>query len=220
MGYSSPEADHEIVGVVDDFAFGSMRVDPRRVMLTVMPRDAMHSTLNVVVRTRDPHRVAEALRQLVTRLVPNAPRIEIVSGRDLVAADLGRERLGAWFFSGFGLVAILLSVGGIFGLIAYLAESRHREFGVRLALGATSVDLLRIALRAGLVPSAVGAGLGLIGAAWLSKAAETFLIGLSRFDPFSYVAAYLSVIAVAASTEIAAAWRVRRVSPSEVLRAQ
>lgn len=56
--------------------------------------------------------------------MPEAPRVTITTGRDLMARDLGRQRLGAWFFSGFGLVAVVLGVGGVFGLIAYLAESR------------------------------------------------------------------------------------------------
>jgi hypothetical protein len=219
VGFSSPDTEHVVVGVVRDFAYGSMRFDPRLVMLTP-PYLGTPNTLSLVIQTRDPGALAETVRRTVADLVPDAPRLSVVTGRELVAADLGRERLGAWFFSGFGLVAVVLGIGGVFGLISYLAESRRREFGVRIALGATATDVVRFALLAGLVPSAIGAGVGLFGAAWLADAAAAFLIGVSRFDVLSYGAAFALMVTVAAGAGLAAAWRVRRISPMDALRSE
>jgi putative ABC transport system permease protein len=110
-----------------------------------------------VVRTSRPEVLVEPIRRIVRDTVPEAPRVMVSTGREIIAADLGRQRLGAWFFSGFGLVALVLRAGGVFGLVAYLAESRRREFGVRLALGARPLHLVWRGVAAGLAPVSLGA---------------------------------------------------------------
>jgi ABC-type antimicrobial peptide transport system permease subunit len=153
-------------------------------------------------------------------VVPGDARISIVSGRDVIAADLGRERLGAYFFTGFGLVALSLAVAGVFGLIAYLAQSRRQEFGIRSALGATPAALVQFALFAGLGPALVGATLGLAGAAWLGQIARSFLVGVGSTDLVSYAGVFTLVMAIATVAGGAAAWRLRRLSLIEALRAE
>jgi hypothetical protein len=219
FGYSASAVEHEVVGVVEDFAFGSVRFDPPAALLRASAEPAGNS-LALALRTRDPGVLKDPVRRLIEDVVPNAPRLTMMTGREIVAADLGRERLGAWFFSGFGLVALALGVGGVFGLIAYLAESRRRELGVRIALGATPADLLRLAVGSGLAPAALGAAAGLAGAAIVTKAAESFLIGIGRLDPISYAVAAALMLGSAGAAGLAAAWRVRRISPVEALRAE
>ena len=117
-------------------------------MVTAQPiLDGMTSFF--IVRTEQPAMVAGAIRRTIKAAVLN-----VATGREIVARDIGRQRLGAWFFSGFGLAALLLGIGGAFGLVAYLAESQRREFGVRLALGANMGHLVRRGLAAALVPVA------------------------------------------------------------------
>jgi ABC-type antimicrobial peptide transport system permease subunit len=196
-----------------------MRFDPRNVILTV-PDDTLDTSgsLKLVVRAADPDSLIGPLWRTVMQVAPHARRLSIMTGSDLIAADMGRERLGAWFFSGFGLVAVILAVGGVFGMVAYLAESRRREFGIRAALGATTSRLARMAIAAGLIPVAVGTCLGLIAAVWLVKAAESFLMGVSWFSPMNYLTAGLMMLVSAALAGIAAAWRIRMIAPSEALR--
>src|SRR5262249_41849495 len=132
-------ADYEVAGVLDDFAFGSLRFDPRYVVFTPAYRESLAAggTLRLAVRTSDPASLVEPLRRTISAIAPHATSLSIKTSRELIAADLGRERLGAWFFSGFGLVTTCLGVGSVFGIVGYLAESRRREFGIRAALGAT-----------------------------------------------------------------------------------
>jgi len=130
--------------------------------------------------------MAGVVRELVSEVLPGATRVEIATGRDLVMRDLGRQRLGALFFSAFGLVALALGAGGVFGLVAYLAESRRREFGVRLALGATPGDLIRSGVAAGLVPVLLGVGTGLLAAAIVARVFVSLLPGLRPLDPLTY----------------------------------
>jgi len=158
-------APSEVIGVVHDFAFGSMRFDPHYVVLSggLASDSAVGMSLSLVIRTRDPEAFAEPLRRQLADLVPNAPYINVRTGRDLVAADLGRERLGAVLFSGFGCVTLALGAAGVFGIVAYLADSR-REFGIRAALGATTPRLARMAIAAGMIPVSAGTCAGILGA--------------------------------------------------------
>lgn len=132
--------------------------------------------------------------------------------------DIGRQRLGAWFFSGFGLTALLLGVTGVFGLVAYLAESRQREFGVRVALGATPRDVVWRGVTAALVPVSLGVAAGLAFAALVSRLFTSLLIGLATLDVFTYIAVATIMLGCAACAALGAAWRLRRVAPADALR--
>jgi putative ABC transport system permease protein len=127
--------------------------------------------------------------------------------------------LGAWFFSGFGLVALLLGVGGAFGLVAYLAESREREFGVRLALGADMRHLVRTGLAAALAPVSAGVSVGLVLAGGVSRLFTSLLAGVNALDPATYLLVAATMLGCATLAALAAAWRLRRTSPSDALRA-
>jgi ABC-type antimicrobial peptide transport system permease subunit len=221
IGLPSLSTELEVVGVVKDFAYGSMRFDPHYVVLSAWPSDESNSaTLPLIIRTADPAAFIEPLRRKLAELVPNAPHIRVKTGRDLLAADLGRERFGAFFFSGFGLVTLVLGASSVFGMIAYLAESRRREFGIRAALGATTSRLARTAIAAGMIPVAAGSAAGLTGALVLGKAAESFLLGVTWFDPVTYVAACAAIAGCAGCAGLVAAWRIKRIAPSEALRAE
>jgi hypothetical protein len=210
---------YEVEGVVADFAYGSMSLATSHVILHATSlKVRVGNDLALAIRTQHPDQLVPVLRRQLTTLLPDAARLDVLTGRDVVARDLGRDRLGAWFFSGFGLVALVLGVGGVFGLVAYLAESRQREMGVRLALGATPRDLVRLAVPAGLWPVAVGALIGLTGSMWLARFVESLLLGIGRLDPLTYVGAGLLMMAVALAAGFVAARRLRRISPLEALR--
>jgi ABC-type antimicrobial peptide transport system permease subunit len=167
-----------------------------------------------VIRTDHPEDVAGLLRRTIKGQV-----VRVATGREVVARDIGRQRLGAWFFSGFGIAALLLGVGGAFGLVAYLSESRRREFGVRLALGATMSDLVRHGLYAALVPVSAGVAVGLALGALVSRLFSALLVGVSAIDAPTYAAVAAAVLSCAAMAALAAAWRLRRTTPSDALRA-
>jgi ABC-type antimicrobial peptide transport system permease subunit len=219
-GYGQSGNAYQVVGVVSDFAVGSLRLGARKAILQAADLERYAgNTTSVAIRTSDPEALAGEIRRLLAA-DPQAFHTSVSTGRELVEADLGRERLGAWFFSGFGLVGLALGVGGIFGFVAYLAESRRREFGVRIALGATSNDLVRLAMTSGLVPVGIGAVLGAVGAIWIGKAAGSLLVGVSPFDPATFAGAPLLMLIVAAAAGATAAWRIHRLSPLDALRAE
>ena len=164
-----------MVGIVGDVACGSLR-SPRCARMFVAASNTLTAQtvpqigVDVAMRTRgDAADTAPAVRQVAARLFPNAVRLEVRTGHDLVSSDLGEARMGAWFFSGFGLIGLVLGLGGLFGLVVYFAESRRREFGIRLALGATPNDVTRRIVGAGLWPVLAGVPAGLIVAATFAR---------------------------------------------------
>ena len=202
-----------VVGIIPDLPFGSLSDPGDGVVVTAQPnRNGIVSFF--VVRTDQPAAVAGSIARSIKAQVVTAS-----TGREVAARDIGRQRLGAWFFSGFGLAALLLGAGGVFGLVAYLAESQQREFGVRLALGANMTHLVRQALAAALVPVLAGLCCGLFLAAIVSRLFTSLLAGISALDGVTYAGVALTTIACAVIAALAASWRLRRTSPADALRA-
>jgi ABC-type antimicrobial peptide transport system permease subunit len=177
----------------------------------------VHLTLSAGVA---PETLVSTVKRAVHNEFPDSPVVDVATGRDLIARDIGRERLGAWFFSSFGLVALVLSVAGVFGLVAYLTESRRREVGIRTALGARPDQIVWLFMSSGLGPVLAGTITGLAVAALISRAVNALLLGVSHFDPETYASMALVTVGTTAVAALAAAWRVRSFSPSEALRAE
>jgi len=208
---------HVVVGIARDFVVGSLTRPAAGVVVTAAP-PTFGIEHHFAVRTAHPDRLVEPMRRAVKAIEPDTPRVKVTTGRDIIARDIGRQRLGAWFFSWFGLTALILGVGGVFGLTAYLAESRYREFGVRLALGATPHDLVRHGLSAALVPTSLGVGAGLVAAAVVARLFTSLLTGLSALDPTTYGAVAGLMLSCAVLAGLGGAWRLRRMAPVDALR--
>jgi hypothetical protein len=203
-----------VVGIAPDLAFGSLAQSGSGVLVTAEPNRPSLVDSNLVIRTDHPEIFAGMVRRTITGEV-----VRVATGKEVVARDIGRQRLGAWFFSGFGLAALLLGVGGAFGLVAYLAESRRREFGIRLALGADMSHPVRRGLAAALAPVSAGVAAGLILAGIVSQVFEAFLVGISAWDAVTYLLVAVTMLGCATIAALAASWRLRRTNPSEALRA-
>jgi len=204
--------NYVVVGIAENFAFGTLTRPVSGVIVTARGDFDFRAT-SIVLRTAAPGQIVNALpSELPDRVV------RVATGRDIVGADIAQQRLGAWAFSGFGLVSLLLGVGGVFGLVGYLAQTRRREFGVRLALGATVLDVIRTAMTAALGPVLVGVLVGLLFGAIASRVFAAFLVGIGRQDTATYVSVGLTMLASAMVAALAAAWRLRQLTPSDALR--
>jgi hypothetical protein len=205
-------ADYAVVGIADDFAFGTLSRPVAGVVVTARG-DWDFRVSNLVLQTDDPGRVVAALpNHLAGRVV------RVATGREIVGRDITQQRLAAWAFSGFGLVALLLGIGGVFGLVAYLAQARRHEFGLRMALGATLSGVVRTAMAAALGPVAIGVAMGLLLGAIVSRVFTALLVGIDGLDPGTYAGVGLVMLAPAGLAALAAAWRLRRLTPAEALR--
>jgi putative ABC transport system permease protein len=202
-----------VVGIARDFAFGSLTDPGEGAVITAQP-NLNGVTSSFIVRTEQPVPVAAAISRTIEAQV-----VTVATGRETVARDIGRQRLGAWFFAGFGLAALVLGVGGAFGLVAYLAESQRKEFGVRVALGASMGHIVRRSLAAALLPVAAGVACGLFAAALVSRLFTSLLTGISPLDGPTYVAVAVTTLGCTAIAALAASWRLRRTNPADALRA-
>jgi putative ABC transport system permease protein len=211
-------ARHIVVGIARDFVFGSLARSAAGVIVTVNQTAMGGIEPKFVLKATNPQALVEPVRAAVQQAVPGASWVKVATGREVVAADMGQQRLGAVFFSGFGLVALLLGIGGVFGLVAYQTETRQREFGIRLALGATPRALLLRSLAAGLVPVSIGTAIGLVVAGWVARLFGSMLIGLSPVDPLTYATVGLTTLVAAALASLVAAWRLRHIVPMKSLR--
>jgi len=213
--------DYRIAGIVPDLVCSSLRFGPCPQLFTAAPPglNTRGVSIGLAIRSRgDAAAVVEPIRHVAAGIFPKAPRLDVRTGYELVALDVGRQRLGAWFFSGFGMVVLALGLGGVFGLVAYAAHAREREMGVRLAVGATSGDLVRRLVASALGPVLTGACVGLVLAALVARSARALLLGISSADPVSYFAGAVILIAGAIAAALVAAWRVRRLTPMAALR--
>ena len=206
-------ATREIVGVVRDVRhFGLDRESEPQMFVphAQMPWPSMA----IVIRTPlDAARISGAVRQAVwsgddTIPVPPLRRMD-----DAVAGAVGQPRFRAWLLGVFAATAILLAMTGLYGTMAYAAQQRSREIGLRIALGATPRQATAPLLRQGLTLTAIGTLVGLAGSAGLARALNALLFGVGAHDPATFIAAPLMLAAVAALACYLPARQARRIDP-------
>src|SRR5262249_12738063 len=158
----------------------------------------------------DPLTVAAAVRRETGALDRQMPKFEVETLAAQIAASLGQERLLATLSSGIGLLALLLSCLGLYGVLSYTVAQRTREIGIRMALGAERRDVLRLVLRAALRLALLGAALGIPAALAAARLLASQLFGVSAADPFAIGMATLLLLAVAAAASCLPARRAAR----------
>jgi hypothetical protein len=215
-------APKTIVGVVD-MGFGSLALGRPAVVFDGALENQLNgyaqtARLDLVVNASNAVSLKERAARLAHDVFPDAPSITVTTGTEEVDADLGRQRLARWFFDRFAIIALTLSVAGIFGLVSYLTHSRRREFGVMTALGATHAHIMRRAAGAGLAPAVAGAAIGATAAWLLRQTLASFLLGVTDIDAALWIGLGLVVLSGAALGAAGAAFSLRTLSPLDALR--
>jgi predicted permease len=206
----------EVVGIAPVIAPTSMKERPYAVWL---PIEKDVPELTAVVRTlRPPQMVLPAIRQAIREMDRNLPLVDVVTMEEQIAKGLQRERMFATLCTGFGILALVLSVVGLYGVIAYGTSRRRGEIGVRLALGAMPGDVVSMVLGEGLVLAAVGMLAG-IPVVWLgAKYVEKELSGIKPLEPLSVALALGMLLAAACMAVAIPALRAAALKPAETLR--
>jgi len=224
LGASEPDpaSQIEIIGVVKDVKYASLRNEGRAMFyLPYYQATTGRGQMTLVVRTAgDLTPVAAAVRREARTMDPAMPMFEVETLATQVAASLQRERLLATLSSGFGLLALLLSCLGLYGILSYTVARRTSEIGVRMALGADRRDVLWLVLRDALRLVLVGAALGVPAALAAARLVASQLFGISAADPGAVVAATLALLVVAAVSGYLPARRATRVDPLVALRCE
>jgi putative ABC transport system permease protein len=139
---------------------------------------------------------------------------------ELLARRVAQRRLNMLLLGLFGILGLVISAVGIYGVMAYVVSQRTREIGVRMALGATRASIIRMVLGSAVVMVALGLALGAVGAWYLSAAAKTFLFRLDANDPRAFLVAIVSLSLAALVASVIPARRAASVDPMEALRAE
>ena len=180
------------------------------------------ASLSFVVRTRlaDSAALIPEIRRTIANLNPDVPLYRIETLQELRAASHAPARMATILLTSFGAIALLLAAMGVFGVVSYTAGQRIREFGVRIALGATTSDLLKLTVSRGALLVAVGAVLGLVGAFALTRLLGNVLPDVSPNDPLTFAATTTILITVGLLASYFPARRASRVDPTIALRAE
>jgi predicted permease len=218
------EVTVQIAGVIADTRHFGPAQDPVPTVYVPVSFDVWQSIFLVVRATEEPAVVAERLRRALLALDPLLPiagpgfsaRVRPMAAYE--AQAVRDRRLNAAVLTSFAAVAFVLATVGVFGVLAHLAVQRRREFGVRMSLGASPSDLVRLVVSGGVRLVALGAALGLLGAVFATRLLRGLLFGVEPGDPrsFAFAAGLFLVAGVVASA--IPALRAARVHPATVLR--
>jgi putative ABC transport system permease protein len=168
--------------------------------------------------TTDPEGIIANARGIVRGLDDQAALFNIAPMNELVASTISRPRLYAVLLGVFAVVGLALALIGIYAVMAYSVTQRTREIGIRMSLGAKRSDVLGLVLRQSLALTVVGIGLGLAGAAAVSRYLEGMLFGLTPLDRSTFLAASVMFVSIAALASYMPARRAANVDPLIALR--
>ncbi|HLL75119.1 MAG TPA: ABC transporter permease [Pyrinomonadaceae bacterium] len=210
----------EVVGVVGDTR--SAPGEPAGPQMYVpYAQDPNWGSLSLVVRSSaDPASLVAAARNEIHALDKAIPVYNVRPMRDVVAAALAERRASTLLVGAFALLALLLSLVGIYGVTAYYVTQRRHEIGVRMALGAQARHVLGLVMAQSLRLTVAGLALGLFGAAALTRVLESLLYGVRPTDPATFAAAAALLGAVALLACLLPARRATKVDPLIALRAE
>lgn len=214
----------EIVGVVSDLRRGG-KVDELKPQLYLpAAQTGLYPTMrlsDLAVRTSgDPRTLARAVQAQVWALDPEQPINRVLTLAEAVDADLATRRFATALLAGFAGLALVLSLIGVYGVVAHAVSRRTAEIGLRMAVGARPGEILAMVLREASRRIGLGLVLGLLAAVALSRVLEGLLFAIAPLDPLTFATVPLCLGAIAAAATLAPALRASRVDPLTALRSE
>ena len=207
-----------VVGVVGDVRHSSLEAAPPPELYLNMLHNPANAPFIAVRTSGDPLALVEPLRAVARALDPRLVLYDVRTMSDLRAASLAERRFVLTLVSGFGLLAVLLAVVGVYGVLALVVAERTSEMGLRMALGAAPAAVVRLVLGQALRLSAAGIAIGLSVAAGAAALTRGVLVGVTAYDPVTYVTVPLVLVAGAAIAALVPAVRAMRADPALALR--
>jgi putative ABC transport system permease protein len=172
-------------------------------------------TVSLGVRTAgEPAALADPVRRVIWGLDKDVAIEDVSRMGDVVRESTAQPRFSAAIFGGFALLALILAAVGIYGVLAFAAGQRAKEIGLRLALGASRRQVLKLVVALGMTPVLAGLLLGLVVAAGLTRFLSSLLFGIGATDPFTFCAGPAVLVCVALAACLLPAWRAARIDPA------
>ena len=168
----------------------------------------------------DSSAMERTIRAQFAQIDPELPLFDMKTMQERTALSLSSRRTSMLLALGFGVVALFLSIVGIYGVLAYLVTQRRREIGIRIALGSTSMGVLNVVLRESLTLVVIGLATGFVGALAMQKTVATQVYGVQPLDPLVIGSVVVLLAAVAVVASAIPAQRAMRIDPVIVLNEQ
>jgi len=203
-----------IVGVVGNIAFHQLGEAPELDAYYSYQQDAVNSS-GLILRG-DPS--LGDLRRTVHNLDANIPLTNVRPLGEYLARSLATRKFLLGLLTAFSGLAILLAATGLYAVLAYSVQQRKQEIGIRIALGATSSNVLWLILRECLTIATIGTAVGLLGATWTTSFLKSMLYGVTTTDLTAYIAAVALILTVAIAASLAPAIHATRIDPVSALR--
>ena len=208
----------EIIGVVGDVRQIGLDTPSEPTVYWPHP-ELVYDAMAILVRTsNDPLAAVPAIRNELKQMDAELPMAGIASMDELLSDSISRSRFTMLLLGIFAAIALILASVGIYGVIAYSVAQRSQEFGIRMALGANSRNVLRLVLRHGAVLTSLGIGLGILLSLAVTRFIATLLYGTSATDPLTFAAVVVLLAFVALAACYIPARRATRVDPIIALR--
>lgn len=212
--------DFRVVGVVPNTRYLSLGEEPRA-LLYLPAAQGIQPRMVVIARTAaPPETVMDAVRKELRAIEPNLPILYMTTLERYLEGSIWEPRMRAEVLQALGILALILTAVGVFGILSYAVSRRYHELGVRMTLGATPGKIVGMVLRDGVVLTLIGILLGLPAAFWAQKFLTSFFFGIETGDVVTFIAVPLFLLAVAALAAWLPARRASRIDPLKAVRAE
>jgi predicted permease len=214
-----PEDWVTVVGVVNDVRQFGLDAELKPQMYLTYQQSGYFSPRHLVVSTNvEPGGLAAAVRGTVWGIDKDQPVSNISTMEEVLSESIARQRFSTLLLGVFGVVALLLAAVGIYGVMSYSVAQRTHEIGIRMALGAQTRDVLKLAVGQGLKLIMIGVAVGLAVSVVLTRVMSSLLFGVSSTDPTTFVVISLVLVSAGVLASYIPARRATKVDPMIALR--
>jgi putative ABC transport system permease protein len=218
LGIGTPDTVY-VAGVIGDVRYGEMDQPPRPEVYISYYQNPFSYRMMLFIRTRgDPIAIAPAVRQALREVAPGFPMYDVLSLESHLRAATSYTRVSSLLLAMFATLALALATIGTYGVISFAVAQRTREIGVRVALGATSGNIIRLVVGKGIALGSFGAAFGLAAAILVTRALRSMFYGVEPTDAVTLV----SIVGLLTLALLAASWipaaRASRIPPVQALR--
>ena len=207
-----------VVGIVGDVRYGTVDSLPRPDVYLNYAQSPNGRAMLFVRTADDPLNHVRAVREALAEAAPGTPAFDVRTMEARIAGMMAFQRFGATLLALFAAVALVLATLGVYGVVSFAVAQRTREIGVRVALGATRRDVVRLIVRGGVAIAGAGAAIGLVAALAATRVLRSLLFDVAPSDP----ATFAGIVLVLGGAVVLASWlparRAAGVAPTEALR--
>ena len=207
-----------VVGVVGDVKQSGLDIETRPEMFWPYYQTPVPFATFVVRTGGDPEAMTSAVRGAMQEVDKDLPVYNIKTVADVISESVAPRRLNMLLLAIFASLALVLAAVGIYGVISYSVSQRTREIGIRMALGASHSNVLRLVVGEGMILALIGVGIGVIASFFLTRLMSSLLFGVSATDPITFAAIALLLTGVSIVASLIPARRATRVDPMVALR--